>query len=128
MRTWWNLFSNQYFSTYLAFYYNITIYVQAIPWINCEISFFTSQQRSQTQTPPRQPDFDSTASGKGQKSANSSEQLAGSKRSVNENEVQVNNNVWLLQSVTVRFIFLGSEHYCQLYWIRSILKEISFSI
>lgn len=49
---------------------------------------YPSQQRSQTQTPPRQPDFDSTMSGKGQKSANSSEQVAGPKRSVNENEVQ----------------------------------------
>ncbi|XP_078347622.1 serine/threonine-protein kinase N2-like [Oculina patagonica] len=50
--------------------------------------FPSGQQRSQTQTPPRQPEFDTTPPGKGQKSANSSEQQSGSKRAVNENEVQ----------------------------------------
>ena len=71
--------------------------------------FFSSQQKAQTQTPPRQPEFDSTTSSKGVKSANSSEQLPGStpKRSVNENDVQVN----IITSVTGRFIFSGPEHY-----------------
>ena len=43
------------------------------------------------QTPPRQPDFDSTTPAKGQKSANRGEKQSSSstKSAVNENEVQV---------------------------------------
>ncbi|RMX41175.1 hypothetical protein pdam_00019193 [Pocillopora damicornis] len=51
---------------------------------------FSAQQGSQMQTPPRQPDFDSTTPAKGQKSANSGEKQSSSstKSAVNENEVQ----------------------------------------
>nr|XP_058969985.1 serine/threonine-protein kinase N2-like isoform X2 [Pocillopora verrucosa] len=50
----------------------------------------SAQQGSQMQTPPRQPDFDSTTPAKGQKSANSGEKQSSSstKSAVNENEVQ----------------------------------------
>lgn len=53
--------------------------------------FRSAQQGSQMQTPPRQPDFDSTTPAKGQKSANSGEKQSSSstKSAVNENEVQV---------------------------------------
>ena len=51
--------------------------------------FSSTQQR--TQTPPRQPDFNSTTPSKNQKTTNNSGVPAGTspKKTVNENEVQV---------------------------------------